>query len=653
MIKSSTFLHSDNRELGKKQEYIIQKMPSVLQHQQVGQHIIQLVLSDRDSENLLSKIAGIVANVFQADLCWIVPSFYKKNQQFLGWWGERLSQQQGDPCRDLFLSNFWLDESHFLEPVNISDQDSFKEINSINSLLAISTSYRDAENGKIILGKFKSYDWTSSDKQLLTIVAESVALAISVVELQHQITVKTRYQSLIYEIVRSIGQNSDVDVLLNFVLQKIVEAFNLDRGTILRIQSKNPLLQDYSTGTVRVDRTWSRDKESNSFPENDSFELSASPLCQQALQQKPLPLAIEKYEPHPQETSGLVRERTTKAILFMPLMGNSNNDGKSVLVWGFLVLQSNNERFWSEDELELIACVSTQVSTAIFNYQSLHRIQSLVDDRTAQLKSSLDLQAKFSDRMRQQIEQLRQLNELKDDFLSSMSHELKTPLTSMKMAIKMLRQEGLPEQMRGKYLNILEEEWNREYNLIKDLLTLQQVESNQFTVRPQEINLSHLIKELQKSFTEKWQSDKGLNFLVEYSPEIESEISPQQPLSVYTDPESLQHILDELLSNAGKYSDPDTNVYLQVDRQISKQGKNTRISVTNYGAGISLEELPYIFDKFRRGQGVTDRAVPGTGLGLALVKHLVQHLNATIEVQSHPLKDKSSTFVTCFTLTLP
>ncbi|WP_144875674.1 ATP-binding protein, partial [Hyella patelloides] len=71
-----------------------------------------------------------------------------------------------------------------------------------------------------------------------------------------------------------------------------------------------------------------------------------------------------------------------------------------------------------------------------------------------------------------------------------------------------------------------------------------------------------------------------------------------------------------------------------------------------YGAEIEPSELPYIFDKFRRGKGVTDRAVPGTGLGLTLVKHLVEHLNSKINVTSEEVAD-SQLYKTTFTITLP
>jgi signal transduction histidine kinase len=148
---------------------------------------------------------------------------------------------------------------------------------------------------------------------------------------------------------------------------------------------------------------------------------------------------------------------------------------------------------------------------------------------------------------------------------------------------------------------------------------------------------------LVQAFVEKWQPDKGLN--------LETHLS-ESSLNLYADPESLEHILTELLLNAGKYSDAGTTVRLSANRQATADGDKIAISISNDGAGISPEELPHIFDKFRRGKGVTARAVPGTGLGLALVKYLVEHLNGAIEVTSEPLND-SKVYRTTFTVKLP
>lgn len=330
--------------------------------------------------------------------------------------------------------------------------------------------------------------------------------------------------------------------------------------------------------------------------------------------------------------------------MMMPLMGKKTSETDSAMVLGFLVLQSDVARNWSQDELELMNWVGVQISTAIIHEQTLNRVQLVVEERTAQLKSSMDMQGKLSTKMRQHIKQLQKLNQLKDDFMNSMSHELKTPLTSMKIAIKMLRQIEISPQMREKYLDILEQEWNREYNLIKDLLTLRQVESGELSYRPQELDLGQTIENLRQSFTAKWQSERNLSLVCAVEP---------PKLKIHTDAESLEYILHELLLNAGKYCDTHTTIELSASHQLAAQQSEIVIAVANIGAGITAEELPHIFDKFRRGKGVTDRAVPGTGLGLTLVQYLVEHLNGKIDVTSNPVAEDETTFLTTFVLRLP
>jgi signal transduction histidine kinase len=240
------------------------------------------------------------------------------------------------------------------------------------------------------------------------------------------------------------------------------------------------------------------------------------------------------------------------------------------------------------------------------------------------------------------MNQLQQLNLLKDEFLSSMSHELRTPLTTMSLAIRMLRQPQLPSERRDKYLEILEQECNKEIDLINDLLSLQRLESNQSQLQPQKVDLMLLIKELAQSFEEKW-ANKRLTFTVE---------SPVRSLRLNTDPDSLNRILIELLTNAGKYSDADTTITLQVTHKVQHSVNQVVLNLSNTGSGILPTDLTHIFEKFHRGQGVTQKAVQGTGLGLALVKCLVQHLNGTIDVTSSPLEN-SHRHITSFTLTLP
>jgi signal transduction histidine kinase len=266
-------------------------------------------------------------------------------------------------------------------------------------------------------------------------------------------------------------------------------------------------------------------------------------------------------------------------------------------------------------------------------------VQTLVDERTEQLKRSLEVQAKLYERTRQYVEQLQQLNELKDEFVSNISDRLRYPLTNMLMSIRNLRLPGISPERQDRYLNILESECTKEINLINDLLTLQKLESHQELPQFESINLNTKIQTLLTTFDQQL-TDKALSISVKL---------PKKSLKLQTEVESFDRILQELLTNVCKYSEHDTTVYVKVIHQVVEELDQVIIKVTNTGRGISEEEAAYIFDKFRRGKG---RWIPGTGLGLALVKSLVQHLNGAIAVESIPIPNSQLCEIS-FTLTLP
>lgn len=654
---------------------IEQRLPKMKQQalgkDQLATAILQIALNNSDSSTILSDLATTICRSFTANGCVVISqgtNSVQTNQ--IGYWQEtglftesaieqlsRLSIHQ-----DLAPSSLVETTSPLYKTIDCLIQN----ILPTQAWLGITTQFQARTNGLVLLFKSGSA-WSHDEHQLLTHSLNSLAIAIAQAQLQQQSCTKSRYQTLLNNLSQQISQGYRLESLLQNCLSEIGHALKLDRSLILMFKYRNPLRakdRDYThsstspsgtlrdrqrhgyanrdlvQGTANINYQWS--SEQASLPAESSFSLNHSNLCQQAWRNAPNCLYLN-HASFPDVTVDSVPSRGS-ALLMMPLMGKKTSETDSAMVLGFLVLQSDTVRNWSEDELELVSWVGVQMSTAIIHEQTLNRVQLVVDERTAQLKSSIDMQGKLSTKMRQHIKQLQKLNQLKDDFMNSMSHELKTPLTSMKIAIKMLRQTEISPQMREKYLDILEQEWNREYNLIKDLLTLQQVESGELSYKPQELDLGKTIEDLRQSFVAKWQTERNLNLVCTINP-------PE--LKIHTDAESLEYILHELILNAGKYCDAQTTIELSASHQLTASQSEIVIAVANVGAGITPEELPYIFDKFRRGKGVTDRAVPGTGLGLTLVQYLVEHLNGKIEVTSNPVDDEKTIFLTTFVLKLP
>jgi signal transduction histidine kinase len=635
---------------------------------QIKKQIIQQALDPGlNPQTLLSEIARQLGTMTRVNVCAIFAGVNSADILQIGLWRDRKSclssleeslQLRAHPVIDKIIDPEFLAIADLKQKKQKNQAFELGEALGVKALVKLPAVFQKNINGTLVFARSKPHDWTDSEIAFFKAVSESIALAISISQIQQQAQSANRYRTLLNDLSQAIGQSAKLDSIFKLALKDTATALMVDRGLILTLKYKNPLFKRSSDrelpqGKADVVCQWSLESEASQAENQASFRLSESLFLCEALNHAPLPLAIANRVDFPElnitNPSVIGNPNATSALLFVPLMGSSSSESKTHVVLGFLVLEQKQPRFWQTEELELVSWVCTQLSTALLHNQSLSRVQSLVDERTAQLKWSLDVQAKLSEKMRQQIEELQLLNKLKDDFLSSMSHELNTPLTTMKMAIEMLRKTGSDPDRQQKYLNILEQEWNREYNLIKDLLTLQKLESDKLKVQPQEVNLNQLISQLASSFAEKWHADKGLSLTVEWEP---IDTSPDSALMLYTDLDSLEHILNELLLNAGKYSDPDTTVVLRVSHQVKLEGNTIIISVTNCGAGIAPEEQKYIFDKFRRGKGVTDRAVPGTGLGLALVKSLVEHLNGTIEFSSE-LSQNPPAFMTSFTIVLP
>ncbi|MUL38491.1 hybrid sensor histidine kinase/response regulator [Gloeocapsopsis dulcis] len=238
------------------------------------------------------------------------------------------------------------------------------------------------------------------------------------------------------------------------------------------------------------------------------------------------------------------------------------------------------------------------------------------------------------------VTQLEKLNQLKDDFLSTVSHELRTPIANMKMAIQMLSVSQNTERSR-RYLEILQAECTRETELINDLLDLQRLEIASFPIILTEaIHLNDWLPKVIEPFCNRSEQRQQI---------LQIDIRPNL-LPLLSDRASLERVIAELLNNACKYTSANGKIVLSVE-QCSQLPENTTSSIdaTNIEvspviktifrirnqAEIAVEQLPRIFEKFYRVPQSDRWQQGGTGLGLALVQKLVEHLQGTIHVTSN------------------
>ncbi|MDZ7958391.1 MAG: GAF domain-containing protein [Aulosira sp. DedQUE10] len=630
---------------------------------QLSQQINQIIATKPATVLMLQELAKLLGVAFQVDCCLVTVMNEVSSEVTTANWchEEFLGLPQSD---EVFSMEQLLMELNVVqcaaEPLNIEDISIIQKSLEfgcqslplpIKAVLAIPTRFQGKNNGVISLINFQSHDWAQSEQQLLQTIESSCAIAFSQVAQAHLIAAQQQHlqqshqhQSLIKQLTILSRSNLELNQMLQLAIASTAESLQADRGLFITLKYTDPLFRTRSKKQIpnakaTVVRHWTRDIPSSPSTTSDTlqdqtFVVSECGLCQRVFTDPGKPVVIDDYTEQTDilPAAPLFAVESFPAVLLMPL----ESQGK---ILGFLVLQRTLPHNWQVAELNLVEMVCAQVSNAIIQSQTLRQVQNLVDERTAKLQSSLELQAKLHERTRQYVEQLRQLNELKDEFLSNMSDRLRYPLTNMLMSIRNLRLPGIAPERQNRYFDILEQECTKEINLINDLLTLQKLESQQATPQFESIDLNRRIQDLAASFETKL-ADKGLSINLEL---------PQESLKLQTEIESFDRILQELLTNACKYSEHDTIVDLQATHQVNQLVDQVIIKVTNTGRGISEQEATYIFDKFRRGKG---RWTPGTGLGLALAKSLVQHLNGTISVESVQVSDSDLSKI-CFTFTLP
>lgn len=283
-----------------------------------------------------------------------------------------------------------------------------------------------------------------------------------------------------------------------------------------------------------------------------------------------------------------------------------------------------------------------------FNDQDIRLVQQVANQCAIAIR-----QARLYQKAQAQVKELEKLNRLKDDFLSTVSHELRTPMSNIKMATQMLEvmlfnaqaasntTNSASLQKATRYFQILKDECQREINLINDLLDLSRLETGVDVPVLAPIDFNTWIPKLVSPFTERARNQQQ---------QIQLEV-PTLPLIV-TDLARLDRIMGELLNNACKYTPAHGTITVsaQVMSAAETPGEPTaalfQIAVCNSGVEISPEELTRIFEKFYRVPNNDPWKHGGTGLGLALVKKLLEPLQGNVRATS-------SNGTTCFVIQLP
>ncbi|MBD1864409.1 MULTISPECIES: PAS domain S-box protein [Trichocoleus] len=447
--------------------------------------------------------------------------------------------------------------------------------------------------------------WLPQEVNFLEELATQVAIAIQQSELYQQVQrLNSALESQVMERTAQLQQALNFEAMLKRITDKVRDS--LDESQILQtaVQELALVLQvaccdtalydaNYTTSTICYEYTtslpasWGRVLKMTDFPE----------LYSQLLQGQHFQFC--EIVPNP------CRDRVS--MLACPILDDQGAIGD---LWLF----RDREAAFSELEIRLVQQVTNQCAIAI-------------------------RQARLYQEAQAQVRELEKLNRLKDDFLSTVSHELRTPVCNIKMAIQMLElslnRENCLNSASGKtarYLQVLQDECNREISLVNDLLDLQRLEVGSQPLTLEIVQLQEWIQGAAQPFYDRARGREQRLRL-----ELPTRLPP-----ILSHSSSLTRILAELLNNACKYTPPGEEIVVSAHPASGR----IQLKVTNFGVEIPAAELPHIFEKFYRVPSTDPWKQGGTGLGLALVQKLTEYLGGSIEVESAARQ-------TCFTVELP
>jgi signal transduction histidine kinase len=297
-------------------------------------------------------------------------------------------------------------------------------------------------------------------------------------------------------------------------------------------------------------------------------------------------------------------------------------------LWGRICIISNQGSLQNRDRdwlLSIAKLLGKSLST-IFSFPPQVTLNS--EENT---ESTNEFQYENEDDLYQQITKLIAQDRLKDEFISKISHDLRAPLMNMRMALKMFKISTskdpaalaiLANERHSNYLQILESECEREIGLINNVLDLQKLETGNISLELQSIDLVDWLPTVVETFQcRARQQNMQLDLRL-----------PATSAHLLTDEGSLQRIVSELLHNACKYTAEHQGIYCELEYPEVKN-QPLYLLVGNQ-AEISGADLPHIFDRFYRVPSADRHKQGGTGLGLSLVRSLVEQLHGQITVQS-------------------
>jgi two-component system, sensor histidine kinase and response regulator len=460
---------------------------------------------------------------------------------------------------------------------------------------------------------------------LLKIVTESLSFQEGYLNDYYQnqpieIILRNRIEQerILHQITKQIQQDLDLLIILKMTIEQVQALLQTDR--LLIYQIKVPIKQEFSEKIKFIDTVTYEAKASSIIPSVLNFHEESCFNNIKNCEEKYLNgfhLAIEDIDNS--HINYCLKESMqkvgVKAKMVVPIIVQNK-------LWGLLIAhQCFFPRKWKSSEVNFLKNISEYLAVAIYQYNSYHKLE----EQKKLLEEQIDKKAK---QLQDALIIAQIANQSKIEFLGNISHELRTPLTCViGLSGTLLHwskdtNNNLSTEQQIRYLKIIQDSGRKLLHLINNILDFADIEAGKSLLYIEKISLQNISKMIYLAGLE-IARNQGITII------LDNQINSELDL-FYADGERLYQILLNLVDNAIKFTSSGGKVIIRLMRD-----KNQAIfHIEDTGIGIYEEQIPLLFTKFQQLENYRTRTYSGTGLGLALTKHLVELHGGLIEIES-------------------
>jgi signal transduction histidine kinase len=418
-------------------------------------------------------------------------------------------------------------------------------------------------------------------------------------ELILSLETKVKEFTVLHQIAQTGTEMLALEQVLDNALEKVMRLMKVDGGAILLANEQKGEVSAVARGEV-----------SSRFLEKLK-NLPSSNSVTGRLILSGMPVVIEDTAKYPHLADGLIREERLQSITAVPLRSSGR-------VIGTLIIASRHRHSFSSGDIHLLNTIGEGLGPALKNaelYEALRGKNRQLDEQNQELRSQ---QRKLLEKSRE----VEQASQLKSEFLANMSHELRTPLNSI-IGFSELLLDEVPGPTNKKQRQCLEDilsSGRHLLGLIDQVLDLSKIESGRTELRLAEVALPEVIESLKNTM---------LPILKPRRQKLDISLE-EDLLPVYADKAKLRQVFFNLLSNSSRFT-PDGG---RIEIRAVSNGNHCRVSVTDNGIGIKKEDQTRIFEPFCQLDNAPGRRGGGTGLGLVVVKQIVEKHGGQVWLES-------------------